>query len=425
MRKAGFCVLVCTFVSSTALARADIAAIHASALPQETAVLAVLDDVKQIEPFSQAWASNWQYSIPKDEVATRLGKDLGFLTLALKNHPENLELALLTGLVARYAYNLDIDGSFDAAMSALGQAAKLAPEDLRAPWFRAALECQTRELAAGAKEFLAIEVGHTWDSLPIAFWHDYVNCATIDNLPEHALRAIDRLKRLHAGEAAGFSTAVDINRKRIVPYDPKKDYQPKDVWEGENVGDVTVFTSTLCGVRLHARGDWEVDRVSFDNGTCVANFCTGPYKATTSSLRPCILLLARPPKEGESLLDFSKLFLKDALFLPDDLLMCPVSDCVAMKGIQRGMYKKNGDGHGRVLTFERDQPKFPGLVFESPLELPKPDGSGGGPKYYRPSQTQERIPGKLYYLVLLDTAASIEEPAMKDFGFFLQNLTVE
>jgi hypothetical protein len=35
------------------------------------------------------------------------------------------------------------------------------------------------------------------------------------------------------------------------------------------------------------------------------------------------------------------------------------------------------------------------------------------------------MPGKLYYLVMLDTAASIEEPAMKDFDFFLENLTVE
>jgi hypothetical protein len=76
------------------------------------------------------------------------------------------------------------------------------------------------------------------------------------------------------------------------------------------------------------------------------------------------------------------------------------------------------------VVFERDQPKFPALIFESPRSLPKPD-SGSGPKYYRPSQIQQRMPGKLYYLVLLDTAASIEEPALKDFDFFLQNLTVE
>jgi hypothetical protein len=40
---------------------------------------------------------------------------------------------------------------------------------------------------------------------------------------------------------------------------------------------------------------------------------------------------------------------------------------------------------------------------------------------------EEETPGarKLYSLVLLDTAATIEDPALKDFDFFLQNLTVE
>jgi hypothetical protein len=97
---------------------ADIAAIHANQLPQETAVLAVLDDIKQLEPYCRAWTNNWQYPIDKNDVITRLGKDLGFLTLALKNHPDNAELALLTGLVARYAYNLDVDGSHDTAINA-------------------------------------------------------------------------------------------------------------------------------------------------------------------------------------------------------------------------------------------------------------------------------------------------------------------
>jgi hypothetical protein len=56
--------------------------------------------------------------------------------------------------------------------------------------------------------------------------------------------------------------------------------------------------------------------------------------------------------------------------------------------------------------------------------LPK-SGDNNGVQAYHPGQIQQRIPGKLYYLVLLDTAASIEEPAMKDFDFFLANLTVE
>ena len=133
-------------------------------------MLAALDDARELEPYSKSWTMKWEYPIPKEDVVARLGKDLGFLTLAMKGHPDNAELALLTGLVARYAYNLDVDGSYDAAMSALGAAEKLAPGDFRAGWFRATLECQTRELKAGAEEFLAIESSHAWDALPAAFW---------------------------------------------------------------------------------------------------------------------------------------------------------------------------------------------------------------------------------------------------------------
>jgi hypothetical protein len=88
------------------------------------------------------------------------------------------------------------------------------------------------------------------------------------------------------------------------------------------------------------------------------------------------------------------------------------------------MYHENGDGHGRVIFFEREQPEFPGLLFESPTPLHHKEGNEG-PESFRFAPTLQRMPGKLYYLVMLDTAASIEEPALKDFDFFLQNLTVE
>jgi hypothetical protein len=88
------------------------------------------------------------------------------------------------------------------------------------------------------------------------------------------------------------------------------------------------------------------------------------------------------------------------------------------------MYVGDGGGRPRTILFERDEPAFPALIFETPSADPKPDKPGPF-TFPRPSQTQRRIPGKLYYLVLLDTAADIEEPALRDFDFFLENLTVE
>jgi hypothetical protein len=403
---------------------ADVDAIHSDRLPQETAVLAALDDVRQLEPYSHSWTNNWRFEIAKEEVATRLGKDLGFLTLALKNHPDNAELLLLTGLVAHYAYNLDVDGSYDITLNVLAQAQKLVPSDVRAPWFRATHLCQTTQPKAGADEFLSIEAGHAWDQLPVAFWDDYMACAVLTNMPAHALRAADHLEKLHAPDSKVRAALVDIARKRFNAFDPKKEYDPKEVWYSEVAGEDWDYTCTTCGLRLRARGNWSIDRLEVNQGSGVAIIGTGPYQATVRNMSPSILLLVKQAEENETLLDYSKKFLKGTAFTIFTPARCPAAECIAIKALQPGMYEKDGDGHGRIVVFERNQPEFPGLIFETPQEIPKSDG-GESVKYYRPSQTKQRIPGKLYYLILLDTAASIEEPAMIDFDFFLENLTVE
>jgi hypothetical protein len=339
MRKNG--VLLLSFLPFfwLPLLHADIAAIHASALPQELAVLSALDDARQLEPYSRWYTPDamWKFPVTKADVAARLGKDLGFLTLAAKNHPDNADLLLLTGLVARYAYNVDVVGSYDTAMSVLDQAGKLAPADFRAAWFRATLKCQTTQPDTGAVDFLSIEAGHAWDQLPASFWDDYMECALLTSMPAHALRAVSYTERLHASDAGRRASIIDIVRKRFDPYDPNKKYEPKEVWSGENVGDAVVFTSTLCGVRLRSHGDWAIQNLELRNGSCVANFTTGLYRGTAHALHPSVLLLVQQPRPGESLEEYSKKFQNDGTFESDPALHCPVAHCITLKGVQPGM----------------------------------------------------------------------------------------
>jgi hypothetical protein len=405
---------------------ADVAAIHADKLPQETAILAALDDVKELEPYSQSWTLKWHYPIAKDEVATRLGNDLGFLTIALKSHPDNSELLLLTGLVARYAYNLDVKGSYDIALNVLAQAQKLVPSDVRAQWFRATLTCQTMEPKAGANEFLSIEASHDWEKLPIAFWDDYMECASVTSMPAHILRAADHLEKMHAVDSGMRTFLANGARKRFDAFDLKREYDPKEVWMGTRIGSKDVeLTSTSCGLQLRVHGDWSIKNIALDNGRCLAWFKTGLYQAVTQKLYPTVLVIVRQSNNNETLQDFvNQHNHKEYNYKPFTPARCPATSCIALAADQAGMYGENGNGRAHMVAFERDQPEFPGLIFEAPLELPKSSG-GEQVQYYRPNQIQQRMPGKLYYLVLLDVAASIEEPAMKDFDFFLENLTVE
>jgi hypothetical protein len=403
---------------------ADVAAIRADRLPQETAVLAALDDAREMEPYSHVWWPEWNFPLSKQDVAKHLSKDLDSLTHALKKHPENEELALLTGLVARYGYNVDVKGSLDATLSALTRARAIDSTDVRAPWFQATFMCETLQPAEGISEFLSLEASHAWDQLPAVFWIDYMECASHTNMFAHVLRAADHLEKLHGAATPLSNTYLNRARKRFEPFDPKKTYDPKIVWQSDYAGNDLLFTSTSCGLRLQARTDWRIDRLDLTEGSCLAVFSTGPYKAVTGGLSPSIMVLVQQAKEGETLEKFSKKFLTKGAFEPYMLTRCPEGYCMALKGKQPQMYEKDGGGHPRVVIFERDEPAFPGLIFEAPSEDPKPKKPGPF-TFPRPNQIQQRIPGKLYYLVLLDTAASIEEHAMKDFDFFLENLTVE
>ena len=407
----------------TPYAFADVTAIHADKLPQETAVLAALDDAKQLEPYSHTWTNKWRFEIAKEEVATRLGKDLGYLTLAVKNHPDNSELLLLTGLVARYAYNFDLPGSYETALSVLGHAHDLVPADLRSPWFRATLMCQTAQSKAGADEFLSIEASHAWDQLSASFWEDYMECASNTMMPNHVLRAIDHLEKLHAPASEMRAALPDIEHKRFDSYDSTKNYDPAQVWTASISEETPVFTSTTCGVRLRTHRNWKINRIAVSNG-CIIVFSTSSYQGTVHQLIPNIALLVKQPDGNETLQEFFRKYQRGTEIVSYTPSRCPSDACIAVKGVQPGNYSEDGGGHSRLVSFERNQPEFPGLIFEEPWQPPKSDGSSEG-KLFHPNQIQQRIPGKLYYVVLLDTAASIEEPAMKDFDFFLTNLTVE
>ncbi len=426
MRKQLGSVAALLLLISTTSAVGELAAIHANQLPQETAVLAALDDAQQLEPYSSSWSSSWKYAISKDEVAARLGRDLGFLKTAVKAHPHNVELLLLTGLVARYAYNLDVPESYDATMEALKEAVTLAPNDVRGAWFRASFVCQTDKPGLGAEEFLAIEASRPWEQLPIGFWDDYMLCAEVVNMPAHVLRAADHLRKLHAPDSEIRGELTGMARKRFDAVDVTREYEPKEAWYSTKQGENWEFTGTGCGLRIRVHGDWQVKQIGMSKGACVALFETGPYQATSGKLSPSILILVKRPEENQSVEDFLGKIASPEKYKsePDSEIACPFPGCLARKITQAGAYGKNGDQRGRVVAFERDSPEFPGLDFETPNPPPTQDAKEGA-NYYRPNQVLQRMPGKLYYIVLLDVAASIEEPALKDFDFLLKNLKVE
>jgi hypothetical protein len=395
-------------------------------LPQDAA--AAYAKVLPYEQYVQGWSDKWTYDVPRKEVVTALSSALTQLTASAKAAPENHELQVLTGLVAHYAYNVDVKNSYDLSVHLLQLAAQSDSSDIRPNWFLGIHQCQANQGDLGMPRLIAVEESRDWRQLPLDFWDAYVTCSMLTLMPAHTLRAIDHATELGAS-AASMKNILDIENKRYKPSDAAATYSAHDAWEAENHGDDVTFTTRLCGVSFAVHSNWIPKIPDVQHGTCSAVFEPPEYPAKHGKSSPSVLLMARPAKAQEALSDFVSSLLQDhyAVAKPTTLAYCPSTQCLAYEIVDKDMYASEGGGHLMAVAFERDAPAYDGLIFEQPWSPPKPDDSkkSKGPVYYRPDAVFHRLPGKLYYLVILDSNESIFAPASKDYDFFLHSIRPE
>lgn len=404
---------------------ADLKAIHKDKLPEEAKVLSALADVSAVEAMVDHWSDKWRYQTPKEQVSAALNSSLAALKEAAQASPDNEELLLLLGLVAHYSYNLDAEGTYEVAVASFHKAQKLVPDDFRPTWFLALHQCQSSsEFVEGMKKFLVLENSKQWQQLPSAFWDDYLQCAVVTNMPAHALRAGARAGKLDPQPSRMRSAMVEAMQKRLPQPDPDSTYPAKQVWFAENAGASTVFTSFLFGLRFTSPSEWRLNLPDVQEGFGMAQFETGPYTGNSGQVTPNIVVLVRPPKPGETLQDLLLAVTKDHGGAAIPATVCPTDQCLAWAATKSGMYKEEGDGHMIVTAFERDTPDFPGLLFENPAPLPDTPKDSQVHAFH-PEDRRQRFSGKLYYLVMLDTASSVLEKAKQDYETLLKNIQVE
>jgi hypothetical protein len=404
-------------------AKGSLKDIHADKLPQDLAVRTALTDTVELEEFVRIWNSEWRYSVPRNEVAARLKASLTELQKALSSNPLNEELLLLTGLVAHYAYNVDVADTFDVALNSLANAQKLAPEDYRPEWFLGVHRCQGNLVKQGMEELLAIEGTQVWQQLPTSFWDDYLNCALTANMPAHALRAGDHAAKLKAPPPADRDALLEIARKRFIAPDLVATYSSRDIWSAENVESQMLFTNTMFGLSFSSPGNWKANIADVKNGLALGTFEIGPYAGKRGDVSPNILVIVRQPKAGESLSDFLQSISKGSSVQTGSVAACPLEACLTSEIVKPGGYKVEGDAHFLVTVFKRESPEFPGLLFEQPAGPPV--SKSKEPQYFHPTERMRRLDGTLYYLVGLDTADSVLEKAKKDYEAFLKGIEVE
>lgn len=398
--------------------------IRRASLPGDPPIQSAYDDVASMENMLQAWSPEWKYSTPKEQVVARVNVSLKGLEKAAERWPENEELQLFLGLVAHYSYNLDVQESYEVAVHSLEKASKLAPQDYRPRWFLGNHECQSLAVKAGMARFLAIERESQWDQLAPEFWDDYLNCAHAANMPAHALRAADHANKLDPGHAGSRQFLVDASQKRFTASSPATTYDTKQVWQATKTGSEVSFASLMFGLEFSTPGRWNIDLSGAKDGAASAVIEAGPYLGKTGQVFPNFAIVVRPAKPGESLADFLKASAPPRVQIKTAAPpACPAEECSAAEGVLPGGYKAEGDALVTFMVFKRDEPGYPGLAFEQPMDLPKTED--GGLHYFHAEERLRRLPGTLYYLVMLDTADSVKAQAKEAYSAFLKSVRVE
>ena len=404
--------------------------IDTSKLPQDSAVQLAYKDLLPIDQFARTYAATWSFPVPKDEVASRFSAALLTLEKAQQQAPDNKELQLFTGLVARLAYNLGIEDAYDPALKLLQP---LASQDYRAAWFLGMHQCQSNDPVGGMQRLLRVETSTA--SLPSAFWQDYANCAGITGMPVHAIRAYEQARKNPGGPPID-DQLEEIARNRIKPASVTGPYPGKQVWNAANIDGRVRFTSTLCGESFTTKASAHVTLTDVLDGTCALTIDTETYPSRYGPSSASLLLLTQIARPGESLEAFSqrmmKVFSQGKVKDPSHAdktslagIQCPVATCLSFEIITDKLYKSEGGAHLLAVIFQSEQPAYPGLRFETPHPLPKVSKNSSDPAIFRPEETLQRFNGTLYTLVTLDANHDIYTRSRTDFDDLLKSLVVD
>ncbi len=391
--------------------RADVAAVHRDKLPQTISILGAYDDLSQIEHCVDRYSEEWQCNLDRQKVTDRLFEDFETLVGALRVNPDNRELRLLTLLAAHYAYNVDIDMSFEGFENAWQPLSQVHDDDIRPRWFYADFECQANEIEEGMNGFLAMENSIPLNQLPARFWHDYTSCATMTVMPAHALRAIGYWSTLEPAPNPQREAYRTIAIDRFVPYLPQSKYDVGEIWSRENRTNASYMEATVCGVRVQLKPEWSVVHTAFDSGACSLTVNTA-QSAT-------IMLTVRRQRTNETLAGFENTYFgKSANVQKLAAGFCPVAAC------DEFALTAAGGNRSHYLFFARPQPAYPGLALELPRQAQQAnDPNNSDVTFFHPRGTLRRQHGTLYYTIVLDASPAAQ--ADSEFLYYLQHLAVD
>jgi|GEM_PF-5735358 len=153
-------------------------------------------NASELEPLAKEWSSEWKHDVPKEQAIELAKKTIALADDVIKDKPDHAEMLIFKGMMAHYAYNLDLQEYNDIAEKSFKAAQALLPDDIRPRWFLGKHYTLSARPALGMQTITPIIKKNAPEQLPARFWEDYAFCAYLAAMPSSALMGIDYSEKL-------------------------------------------------------------------------------------------------------------------------------------------------------------------------------------------------------------------------------------
>jgi hypothetical protein len=419
--RTAFWFLMILFVSFQLAYAGHIDQINIERLPQDENVLNGMAEMKKLEPFVEDPIYEWNFGIDKNDVIVKVRTLYNEIGRYSENDPQNGELFLYSGLMAHYAYNLDLQEYGELTEANLQKAKKLMKDDFRPDWFLGLHYVKSEHVNEGMNLFL--EISGKWEIENGLFWEDFALSAFFSQMLQNAIMGLDKAKGiLHTDSEYEELFGKEIREKFEVPEKNSK-IETKQLWTQIKSDSRNDFISFPLGYRISIPADWKVQPLPYKNGTAGLNIEMEPIKGIEGDVVSTISILAYVPNENESFEDFMKKFMKPDCDLKEYDLNLGLNE-FSYVCTNNNIYSQEGGARILLVYFEREEPEYKGAKLEGLQEFPDTTSDF---TFYDLTEDRAftRFNGKLFYLVILDSCESIFEKGLSEFNRTLKSFAVE
>lgn len=415
------CVFTVTFLFVGFAHAGHVEQIKEKKLPQDERIVNSISKVKKLEPYVENWVYEWNFKIGKDEVIDEITTLDGGIGDLLRSDSLNGELLLYSGLVAHYAYNLDLQEYWDSAEARLMKAGDIMKDDFRPDWFLALHYVQSQEVQEGMNLFL--EITRERDIENGLFWEDYALSAYFSQMLQNVVMGLDKAKAIHGKDSQYEKLFGRKIRKKIVVPGKNSRIGAEELWTSRKSDSLIDFVSFPLGYRVSIPGHWKVSPSSYQNKAAGLTIELEPVKGMKGDVISTVTIFAHVAEKKETIEDFVAKFMKRYSDLREyeiDLGLNELSYIYADSNV----YSEEGGARLLVACFERDEPRYRGVRLEEPQE----SSNTSGDVQYRALNADRlftRFKGKMFYLILLDCTESIFEKSLSELNGIMKSFRVD